>query len=70
MGPGVPKERIEIMRRAFDMAVRDPEFIDLLKQQNLAYDPATGEELQAIVGRMYHMPAPIVERARSLIPSF
>jgi tripartite-type tricarboxylate transporter receptor subunit TctC len=70
MGPGVPKERIEIMRRAFDMAVRDPEFVDLLKQQNLAYDPATDEELQAIVGRMYRMPAPIVERARSLIPSY
>jgi tripartite-type tricarboxylate transporter receptor subunit TctC len=70
MGPGVPKERIETMRRAFDEAVRDPEFIDLLKQQNLAYDPAIGEELQGIVGRMYRMPATVVERARSLVSSF
>jgi tripartite-type tricarboxylate transporter receptor subunit TctC len=70
LGPGVPKERIEIMRRAFDKAVRDPEFIDLLKEQSLAYDPAPGQELQAIVGRMCRIPAPIVKLARSLIPSF
>jgi tripartite-type tricarboxylate transporter receptor subunit TctC len=70
MGPGVPKDRIEIMRRAFDKAVQDPEFIGLLNQQTLAHDPASGEELQAIVARMYGMPAGVVEKARGLIPSY
>jgi tripartite-type tricarboxylate transporter receptor subunit TctC len=70
MGPGVPKDRIEIMRRAFDLTMQDPEFIALLNQQSLAYDPARGEDLQAIVGRMYGMRAPVIEKARSLIPSF
>jgi tripartite-type tricarboxylate transporter receptor subunit TctC len=70
MGPGVPKDRIEIMRRAFDRTMRDPEFIALLNQQSLAHDPARGEDLQAIVGRMYGMPAPVIEKARGLIPSF
>ena len=57
------------MRRAFDKAVQDPEFIDILKQQSLAYDPATGEELLRILQGMYRMPAPVVQRARRLIPS-
>jgi tripartite-type tricarboxylate transporter receptor subunit TctC len=70
MGPGVPKDRIEIMRRAFDRTMQDPEFIALLNQQSLAHDPARGEDLQAIVGQMYGMPAPVIEKARSLIPSF
>jgi tripartite-type tricarboxylate transporter receptor subunit TctC len=70
MGPGVPKDRIEIMRRAFDRTMQDPEFIALLNQQSLAHDPARGEDLQAIVGRMYGMPAPVIEKARGLIPSF
>ncbi len=70
MGPGVPRERVEIMRRAFDKAMRDPDFIALLQQQTLAHDPATGEQLQAIVARMYGMPSTVVERARSLIPSY
>jgi tripartite-type tricarboxylate transporter receptor subunit TctC len=70
MGPGVPKERIEIMRRAFDRTMQDPEFINLTGQQTLAHDPATGETLQAIVARMYGMPASVVEKARGLIPSY
>jgi tripartite-type tricarboxylate transporter receptor subunit TctC len=70
MGPGVPKERIEIMRRAFDRTMQDPEFISLTGQQTLAHDPAMGETLQAIVARMYAMPAPVVEKARGLIPSY
>jgi tripartite-type tricarboxylate transporter receptor subunit TctC len=70
MGPGVPKDRIEIMRRAFDKAVQDPEFIGLLNQQTLAHDPASGEALQAIVARMYGIPAGVVEKARGLIPSY
>jgi tripartite-type tricarboxylate transporter receptor subunit TctC len=70
MGPGVPRERIEIMRRAFDKTMVDPEFVGLMGQQSLAHDPATGEALQAIVARMYAMPAPVVEKARALIPSY
>ena len=67
-GPGVPPERVEIMRRAFDKTMRDPEFIDLMKQQNLALDPASGEAVQAIVQRLYQMPQGVIERARLYIP--
>jgi tripartite-type tricarboxylate transporter receptor subunit TctC len=68
MGPGVPRERIEIMRRAFDRTTRDPEFVELVKAQNLVLDPAPGEAVQAIVQRLYAMPASVVERARNLLP--
>jgi tripartite-type tricarboxylate transporter receptor subunit TctC len=68
MGPGVPRERVEIMRRAFDKTMQDPEFAALMKQQSLVLDPAKGEELQAIVERTYRMPPLVVERARVLIP--
>ena len=70
MGPGVPRERVEIMRRAFDRTMQDPEFISLTGAQSLAHDPLTGEALQAIVARMYGMPAPVIEKARGLIPSY
>ena len=68
MGPGVPAERIEIMRRAFDKTMRDAEFIDVMKQQNLVLDPATGESVQAIVQGLYQMPATVIERARTYLP--
>jgi tripartite-type tricarboxylate transporter receptor subunit TctC len=68
MGPGVPPDRVEIMRRAFDATVRDAEFIALMQQQSLVLDPATGEDVQAIVERLYQMPQAVIERARAYIP--
>ena len=68
MGPGVPADRIEIMRRAFDKAMQDPEFIGLMQQQNLVLDPARGEAVQAIVERLYRMPQSVIERARTYLP--
>jgi hypothetical protein len=68
VGPGVPPGRVEIMRRAFDKTMRDPEFIGLMAQQNLVLDPAGGEDVQAIVERLYRMPPSVVERARGYLP--
>jgi tripartite-type tricarboxylate transporter receptor subunit TctC len=68
MGPGVPPERVEIMRRAFDRTMQDPELIDLMKQQNLVLDPARGEDVQAVVQRLYQMPQAVIERARMYVP--
>jgi tripartite-type tricarboxylate transporter receptor subunit TctC len=68
MGPGVPPERVEMMRRAFDRTMQDPEFIDLMRQQNLVLDPARGEDVQAVVQRLYQMPQAVIERARMYIP--
>lgn len=68
MGPGVPAERVEIMRRAFDQTMRDPQFVALMHQQDLALDPASGEAVQAIVERLYSMPAAVVARARAIVP--
>jgi tripartite-type tricarboxylate transporter receptor subunit TctC len=68
MGPGVPPERVELMRRAFDKTMRDPELIELMKQQNLVLDPARGEDVQAIVQRLYQMPPSVIERARQYLP--
>jgi tripartite-type tricarboxylate transporter receptor subunit TctC len=48
--------------------MRDPEFVDLMKQQSLVLDPATGEDLQAIVQRLYQMPRAVIERARTYLP--
>ena len=68
MGPGVPPERAEIMRRAFDQTMRDAEFIALMRAQNLVLDPAPGAEVQTIVERLYQMPKSVIERARAYIP--
>ena len=68
MGPGVPADRVEIMRRAFDQTMRDPQFVGLMQEQNLVLDPATGADVQAIVERLYRMPPSVIEQARGYLP--
>jgi tripartite-type tricarboxylate transporter receptor subunit TctC len=69
MGPGVPKERVEAIRAAYLLAMKDPEFADALRKQSLELDPIGADELTAIVRGIYAMPEAAVTRARELLPS-
>ena len=60
--PGVPKERVEMLRRAFDAMVKDPAFLDEAKKLNLDINPVGGEELQKIVSEIVDTPQRIAER--------
>ncbi len=68
LGPGVPAERVEALRAAFRKTMADPEFAEALKRQNLDLDPIRGEDIAAIVARLYAQPASVVERAREMLP--
>ncbi|HWG05860.1 MAG TPA: hypothetical protein VG271_12675, partial [Beijerinckiaceae bacterium] len=46
---GVPPERVEALRRAFDATLQDPDFIAESKKLNLEIGPIAGEDLQKIV---------------------
>jgi tripartite-type tricarboxylate transporter receptor subunit TctC len=69
MGPGVPQERVEAIRRAYVLAMKDPEFAEALRKQSLELDPIGADELTDIVRGIYAMPEAAVTRARELLPS-
>ena len=54
--PGVPRERIDILRRAFDAAMKDPEFLRTAADRKMDILPNTGEELEAIAARLLRTP--------------
>ena len=60
--PGVPKERVELLRRAFDAMVKDPAFLEEAKTLNLDINPVSGEELQKIVTEIVDTPDRISQR--------
>ncbi len=68
MGPDVPRERVQAIREAFRKTIADPRFVEISRKQNLALDPLTGEEVEALVRRLYAMPSATVERARDIVP--
>jgi tripartite-type tricarboxylate transporter receptor subunit TctC len=62
MAPGVPPERVEILRAAFDAMVKNEEFIAEAKRRNLDLSPKTGAELAALY-REYGSPAAEIKAA-------
>jgi len=69
MGPGVPKERIDAVRSAYEQSLKDPEFAEAVQRQGLDLDPIGAEELTNVVRGIYALPAAAVERARELLPA-
>lgn len=67
--PGVPKERVAALRRAFDAMAVDPDFQVAAKKRNFGLVPAKGESLQAIIGETMSAPADVVDRVRRIVSS-
>jgi tripartite-type tricarboxylate transporter receptor subunit TctC len=67
--PGVPKERVEMLRRAFDETMKDAAFLADAQKSNLDIAPSTGEELQAVVAEILATPKSAAERlAKAIAP--
>ena len=66
--PGVPADRVAIMRKAFDDTMKDPEFQEAINRQSLDLDPIDSPELEEIVRGIYKIPAAAVQRAKELMP--
>jgi tripartite-type tricarboxylate transporter receptor subunit TctC len=50
--PGVPADRVEVLRRAFDQTVKDPAFLAEVAKLQTIIEPDTGEEVQGEVKRL------------------
>jgi len=65
--PGVPDERVAALRQAFMATLRDPALIADAQKGQLDVDAMSGEELQALVTRLYALPDLIVARAKQAL---
>ena len=65
--PGIPADRIKILREAFMKAVKDPELLDDAKKKKLELDPVSGEELEALSKEIIAQPPDVVERMKKLL---
>ena len=67
--PGIPPERVQILRQAFDATMKDPEFLAEAKRQNLDIDPVTGDEIATLIRQVYASPADVIARAKAVLES-
>jgi tripartite-type tricarboxylate transporter receptor subunit TctC len=65
--PGIPADRLKILRDAFIKALNDPELLDDAKKKKLELDPVSGEDLQALANEIVAQPSEVVERMKKLL---
>jgi hypothetical protein len=64
--PGVPADRVAALQRAFDATTKDEEFLADVKKQKMELSPLTGDEVAALVKRIYATPKPVVDIAKQI----
>jgi tripartite-type tricarboxylate transporter receptor subunit TctC len=65
--PGVSPERLEVLRRAFDATMKDPEFRAEAQRLGMEVNPVGGEDVQRLVTKIMGTPADLAERAREML---
>ena len=63
---GVPMERVELLRRAFDATMRDPDFIADARKLRMPVSPKSGADALRTVEGIYATPEEIVQAARKV----
>jgi tripartite-type tricarboxylate transporter receptor subunit TctC len=65
--PGVPADRVKILREAFAKTMRDPVFLEDVKKKKLEADPSSGEEVEAIAREAVSQPRDVIERMKRIL---
>jgi tripartite-type tricarboxylate transporter receptor subunit TctC len=60
--PGVPADRLEALRRAFDATMKDEAFLADARKSGMDLDPFSGEEIEKRIRALYATPPAIIER--------
>ena len=64
--PGVPKERVEALRKAFDAAVSSPDLEAESAKSNVAIDPIAGVEVAGIIKRLNSPSEKVLKKLQSI----
>jgi tripartite-type tricarboxylate transporter receptor subunit TctC len=64
--PGLPAERLKILRDSFDATVVDPEFLAEAEKRRMEVVPMKGAEVEKIIRDMYASAPDLVARAKTL----
>ena len=61
--PGVPAERVAVLRAAFDLTVADPAFLRDAEVRRLPVEsPKSGQELEKLLDKVYATPQAVVDK--------
>lgn len=65
--PATPKDRVEILRRAFARTMEDPEFVADTNKAKLGLGPISGEELERRINGFFKLPQKLRARLKEIL---
>jgi tripartite-type tricarboxylate transporter receptor subunit TctC len=65
--PGIPTERLKILREAFMKLMVDRAFLADIKKRGLEVEPSTGDELEQLAKEVMAQPPEVIERVKKLM---
>jgi len=65
--PGVPEERVALLRRAFDATMKDPDFLAEAQRLSVDIDPMTGAEVQEAVRQILATSRDVIARTQAAL---
>jgi tripartite-type tricarboxylate transporter receptor subunit TctC len=65
--PGVPEDRKQALRKAFDETLKDAAFLEEANKLKLEVNPVSGAEIDKLIAELYLTPKDIVDDARKAI---
>jgi tripartite-type tricarboxylate transporter receptor subunit TctC len=67
VAPGVPADRLQALRQAFDQALRDPELQAMAKKEELVLNPIAGADVARLVAEASRQPPATVALVESIL---
>ena len=67
--PGTPKERVQVLRKAFQETLRDPELLAEAKKSKLDIEPVTAEELEKSVAGLFKLSPSLLAKLKEIFVS-
>jgi tripartite-type tricarboxylate transporter receptor subunit TctC len=67
VAPGTPKDRVQLLRKAFVETMKDPEFLADAKKSRLDTDPLTGEAIEKIVIQLFKIDPSLVNQLKEIL---
>ena len=65
--PGTPKNRVQTLRQAFSQTVKDSEFLSEAGKANLEIAPASGEDIEQAIEKLFKTPPAVVAKLKEVL---
>lgn len=65
--PGIPRERVAALRKAFDDMLEDPAFLEDAKKSKIVVEPKSWQEIEKLVHETVNVPEDTLQKAKDVL---